>query len=45
MIELTLSSGIIVTRDEEEQYPIDGGLIEIIPVAKFLLGKNKAESI
>jgi len=37
MTELNLSSGIIVTRDEDGVYPLETGTIQIIPIWRYLL--------
>ena len=37
MAELRLRTGTIVTRDEEETVPVDGGAIEVVPAWRFLL--------
>ena len=37
MTELRLRTGTIVTRDEEETVPVDGGAIEVVPAWRFLL--------
>ena len=38
MTELSLSSGTIVTRNEEEQIAVDGGTIDVVPAWRYLLG-------
>lgn len=38
MAELKLSRATLVTRNEEETVPVDGGMVEIMPVWRFLLG-------
>lgn len=43
MAELNLSSGIIVTRHEEEQIEVEVGEIEVIPVWRFLLMARVSE--
>lgn len=43
MAELGLAQGIIVTRNEEEQVPVDSGKIDVVPAWRFLL--NLPESI
>ena len=35
--ELSLKTGTIVTRNEEEGINVDGGKIEVVPVWRFLL--------
>jgi hypothetical protein len=37
MDELGLTSGIIVTRNEEEQISVDSGMIDVVPIWRFLL--------
>ena len=37
MAELGVSSAIIVTRDEQERIESGGGLIEVVPIWRFLL--------
>lgn len=37
MIELDMSLGIIVTRNEEEQIQVDSGKIDVMPAWRFLL--------
>ncbi|KAF1081663.1 MAG: putative ATPase, AAA superfamily [Candidatus Rifleibacterium amylolyticum] len=37
MIELKLSQGLIVTRNEEEQILVDSGKIDVVPAWRFLL--------
>ncbi len=37
MVEMNLSLGTIITRNEEEQIATEGGKIRVIPVWKFLL--------
>jgi predicted AAA+ superfamily ATPase len=37
MNELNLSSGIIVTRDEEDEIQIDNKKISVIPIWRYLL--------
>ena len=37
MAETGLRTGTIVTRDEEETVPVDGGEIEVVPAWRFLL--------
>jgi len=35
--ELSLETGTIVTRDEEEEINVGGGKIEVVPAWRFLL--------
>ncbi|MBW2559051.1 MAG: hypothetical protein JRC93_13135 [Deltaproteobacteria bacterium] len=35
--ELSLKTGTLVTRDEEEEINVGGGKIEVVPVWRFLL--------
>ncbi|OGK09179.1 MAG: AAA family ATPase [Candidatus Riflebacteria bacterium GWC2_50_8] len=41
MTELKLPQGIIVTRNEEEQIPVDSGKIDVVPAWRFLLNLSK----
>jgi hypothetical protein len=38
MAELGLSTGTIVTRNEDERLDVDAGTIEVLPAWRFLLG-------
>ncbi|QSV44865.1 ATP-binding protein [Geobacter benzoatilyticus] len=44
MTELSLSSGIIVTRNEEERIQLESGSIDVVPVWRFLLNLQEQES-
>jgi predicted AAA+ superfamily ATPase len=37
MMELGLTTGTIVTRNEDEQIEAGSGIIEVVPVWRFLL--------
>ena len=37
MGELGLTTGLIVTRNEEEQISVDSGVIDVVPIWRFLL--------
>lgn len=42
MAELRLKSGIIVTRNGNEQIAVDGGIIEVVPIWRFLCDINES---
>lgn len=44
MAELSLPSGIIVTRNEEERIQLESGSIDVVPVWRFLLNLQEQES-
>jgi uncharacterized protein len=41
MMELNIKSGIIVTQNEEEKIETDNGIINVVPVWRFLLDMSK----
>lgn len=41
MDELNINTGFIVTRNEEEKIQTESGIIEVIPVWRFMLNIDK----
>lgn len=40
MAELNLKEALVVTHEEEGEIPVNGGTVRLVPVWRFLLGRN-----